>query len=221
MFARVRCGIAPFVPLLAFAILSCGPIWAAGPQKKPLPASKIAPQATAVPAAKPVLSYSLTPGFTVKPSEVVLPSDAPLGKYRRVVQPFPNWTLICDENLAKKQKVCNISQTIVDSGGVNVFSWSLAANENGQPILILRTPPSVGEGATVKLDFSDGGPAVPVVIQGCTAQVCLAYQPVAERLRAAVAKGLVVEISYASGSPRTAISFRAPLDGLASALAAI
>ena len=36
--------------------------------------------------------------FVVKSAEVSIPAGASLGDIRRVVQPFPNWVLLCDEN---------------------------------------------------------------------------------------------------------------------------
>jgi invasion protein IalB len=44
------------------------------------------------------------------------------GQYKRTIQPFENWTLICDENLKKKEKVCNLSQIISDASGNQVFA---------------------------------------------------------------------------------------------------
>jgi hypothetical protein len=167
------------------------------------------------------VSEPLTPGFTVKPSDVVLPADVPIGQYRRTFRPFPNWTLICDENLARRQKVCNIAQTILGPDGAPVLSWSLAANQGGEPLFILRTPTSVGDGGQIRVDIPDGEPPLTVSVSGCDAKICLAYLPAINRLRTAVAKGMAVGISYAAGSPPVATSFKAPLDGLSATLAAI
>jgi hypothetical protein len=41
------------------------------------------------------------------------------------------------------QKVCNITQIIEDRTGNTAFSWSLAANEDGKPYFLLRTPPTM------------------------------------------------------------------------------
>lgn len=208
MFARARTS-PQILPLLVLAGLIGGPAMAADQNKGTTPAL-ISPA-----------SFPLTPGYVVKPSDVALPADVPLGQYRRMTQPFQNWTLICDENLAKKQKVCNISQTVVNAAGATVFSWSLAATQDGQPFFILRMPPTVGEGRTIQLDLRDGGSVVAVPVKGCDATVCIAYQQVGPRLRAAVDKGLAVQVSYAAGSPPDTVSFRAPFQGLANALAAI
>lgn len=227
MFERSGTHIITISLCLILAFLSGGPALANGQKKtasapkgttskiKPAPSSKL------VSSPRQVASYSLAPGYTVKPADIVLPTGVPIGQYRRTFQPFPNWTLICDENLAKKQKVCNIAQTIVGPDGSTVFSWSLAAAQDGQPIFILRAPPSIGEQGTIHLSLPDSGTTVSVSVQGCNSTTCLAYQPVGQHLRTAVEKGLVVEISYTAGSPPDTVSFRAPLDGLTKALASI
>ncbi|ENN86543.1 hypothetical protein RHSP_64232 [Rhizobium freirei PRF 81] len=209
MFAKAGTRIPTIVPLLVLAGLSGGSAMGAD-QKRGTPPAMTSPA-----------SSSPTPGHTVKPSDVALPVDVPPGQYRRITQPFQNWTLICDENLVKKQKVCNITQTVVNAAGTTVFSWSLAASQDGQPFFILRTPPTVGQGRTIQLDLRDGGSVVAVPVKGCDATVCIAYQLVGPRLRAAVEKGLAVQVSYAAGSPPDTVSFRAPFQGLANALAAI
>lgn len=81
------------------------------------------------------------PRYWIKPSEVAIPPDVPIGMYRRLIRPFENWTLICDENLKSKQRICNVSQLVVDKAGNTVFSWSLAATAQGKPVMILRVPP--------------------------------------------------------------------------------
>lgn len=182
----------------------------AAPHGQPAPA----------PAPQPMV-YPLTPGYAVKPSDVVLPSDVPLGQYRRTFRPFPNWTLICDENLARSQKVCNIAQTILGPDGAPVLSWSLAANQGGEPLFIIRTPTSLGQGGRIQVDIPDGEPALTVPVAGCDAKVCLAYLPAINRLRAAVGKGMAVGISYSAGPSATVTTFKAPLAGLAAALASI
>ena len=215
MFVRSGALIPPLTQALVFAILSVSPAWAAGQKKggpvapsKPVPLSEV-----------PVTA--LTPGYNIKPSDVALPEGAQIGQYRRIFQPFPNWTLVCDENFVSKKKVCNIAQTIVGPNGENVFSWSLAADQKGQPLFILRLPPTVGEGKSVRLGVPDGGPPIVVGIAGCTVVNCLAYQIVSPRLRAGVEKGVAIEVSYPTSTSASNVAFLAPLAGLSHALAAI
>jgi len=178
---------------------------------------------TTDPASLPSKAAQGTEGITyqVKRSDVVIPHDVSPGQYRRVTQPFPNWTLICDENLARKQKVCNISQTIIDSRGEVSFSWSLAASDDGRPFFILRTPPSVGDKGVITLDLPDKGAEVSVAVDGCNPVVCIAYQQVGPRLRTLISKGGAVGISIKATDGTGKVSFLAPLDGLNAALAAI
>ncbi|MFD1198048.1 invasion associated locus B family protein [Brucella gallinifaecis] len=209
MFARIRRTVpAPARAVLILAILAGTPA---------LVASQIAGPAQA--GSQPVPGRQQTE-FMVKRSDVVLPTDVPMGQYRRVTQPFVNWTLICDENLAKKQKVCNISQTIVDSSGAAVFSWSLAGSQDGKPFFILRIPGAVGLQGSIVMRLSDTGKDVPVAIEGCDGKVCIGYQQVGPRLRAAVKKGGVVGISY-KGNSLQEVTFSVPLAGLNEALGAI
>lgn len=144
-----------------------------------------------------------------------------LGQYRRMVQPFLNWILVCDENLKISRKVCNASQTFVGPDRSVIFSWSLAATEDGQPYFILRTPPAVGVNGSVTLSLPDGGKLVSVAIKGCSSSLCIAYQPAGPRLRNAVQRRLEVIISYSTEPSSPAVKIYAPLDGLIDALAAI
>ncbi|SDD07577.1 Invasion associated locus B (IalB) protein [Bradyrhizobium brasilense] len=217
MFARIgSCITATMRVLILAGLLGAGATHAAEQKHKAAPA---APRKAS--AVQPVPSYTLTPGYSVKPSNVSVPANVPLGQYRRVIRPFPNWTLICDENLDKKRRVCNVSQTVVGPDGAVVFSWSLAATQEGQPFFILRTPTGVGANGTIKLDLGDGGAALAVPIKGCDEKVCLAYLPVGPRLRTAAERGGPVQVAYDSGAPSNAVSFRAPLAGLTAALSVI
>ncbi|MER2535951.1 MAG: invasion associated locus B family protein [Rhizobiaceae bacterium] len=158
-------------------------------------------------------------GFRVKPSDVVLPADAELGKYRRVIQPFENWTLICDEDLKKLRKVCNIQQDIMAANGAVVFSWSLAATTQGRPMMILRAPARVGEGRMVTLGFA-GAKTFDVKMESCDAQVCTGTAPVGPQLRAHIGEGLTVTVTYRVVEFGT-VSLDAPMKGLSAAIAAI
>jgi len=156
----------------------------------------------------------------IKPSDVLIPAGVPIGQYQRVIRPFPNWNLICDENLKSKRRVCNISQIIVSDRGDVVFSWSLAARENGEPLFILRAPAALGVHSIIHLGLHDGGQMVSVKISECNQIVCIAYQPVGPRLRTALKNGKRVDVAFgdqASGYPDMIL----PLDGLFAALSSI
>lgn len=158
--------------------------------------------------------------YSVKPSEVALPQGAELGSYRRTVQPFENWDLRCDENLKAKKKICNVTQTILDQAGQFAFSWSLAATEDGNPLMILRTRPDAGVKKPVILRFPGRKDPVVAETSGCDANVCVAILPVGPIMREQITKAVVAQISYESGSSAL-LTFKAPLQGLAAAVAAI
>lgn len=159
----------------------------------------------------------ITRSAYVKPSDIVLPDGVPLGKYRRIIQPFQNWTLICDENLFKKQKTCNISQSIVDEFGKSIFSWTLAAAQDGRPFFILRFPLDIDISGRVSLDIADGGKEVTVAISGCNTSICIGYQEVGPRFKIAIQRGTKIRISYMHVSSQL-VNFSAPLTGLKEAI---
>ena len=158
--------------------------------------------------------------YSVKPSEVVLPKDVPLGKYRRSIQPFENWTLICDENLAAQKKICNVSQVIEDQSGQMVFSWSLAANAAGKPYMILRIPASAKGNETVSVKFPERENAINISLDGCNDIVCVGMLPVGPVVREQIKKQAVPSILYHSTTGET-ITVTASLKGLTTALSAI
>lgn len=160
-----------------------------------------------------------TPQYRLKPSDVVVPQGAEVGKYRRIIQPFDNWTLICDEDLKSMKKVCNIAQTIIGASGETVFSWSLAGDDKGNPTMILRVPPSVGEGKEIVISFPSRKEKTSAPIRGCTEAICLAYLPVGPVLREEIGKEGAVRISYAGASGR--VDLQLPLADLGKALASI
>lgn len=164
----------------------------------------------------------LQPRYSIKPSEVVLPEGVALGQYRRVIRPFANWTLICDENLKKKQRVCNITQTIVDERGALAFSWSLAGTSDGKPIMIIRVPASVGKGNPVQLSFSSQKNPVNAKVEDCDQTVCVVLQPVGPAFREQISKQADVRISYADPAKGDGpVVIGTTLKGLPPALAAI
>lgn len=163
---------------------------------------------------------SFSQDYRIKPSEVAVPADVPLGQYRRVTHPFENWTLICDENLHAKQKICNVGQSVVDQNDQLVFSWSLAAAEDGKPFMILRTLPNARTAATVSLAFDGRPKPVEVKLDACDTTVCVGLVPVGPILREQISKEATPRISYSVEGGGT-VTVEAPLKGLATALAAI
>lgn len=154
--------------------------------------------------------------YRIKPSEIQLPAGVALGQYRRIVQPFQNWVMICDENLMRLQKVCNVSQTIINSRGDTVFSWTMAAVSNGVPVMILRAPAMVGKGKDINLEFVGMGVGQ-VKLDACDPKICMAIMQLTNGLKKAVNEGRDVKITYTDNSGRT-VSFTAPLRGLADAV---
>lgn len=182
-------------------------------------ASKLAGLIMFVPAmagAAPEAPATQPPPFRVKPSDVQVPPGLKPGQYRRIVQPFENWVMICDENLAKMQKVCNVSQTIVDAQGQTVFSWTMAAVSNGTPMMILRTPAAVGKGKKVSLEFVGVG-AGEVTLDSCDRTVCIAMMQITNPMKKVIVEGRDVKVKYVDGSGRE-VAFTAPLKGLADAV---
>ncbi len=173
---------------------------------------------------QPPQAFTMPPGFAIKPADIAIPDGVPVGQYRRIIRPFQNWTQICDENLKIKKRVCNISQTIVHDKGVTVWSWSLAATEEGKPFMIIRVPPIVGVGKDIQLEFADKTAPIKIQTTGCDRNVCVSYLPVGPRMRGYISKGSAPEISYSFTDVQgrsNRISLRAPLKGLSEALAAI
>jgi len=159
-------------------------------------------------------------GYRIKPSDVALPPNAKLGSYRRIIQPFENWTLICDENLRTRQKVCNVTQTIEDSAGLLAFSWSLAATKDGKPYMILRTAPDAKDTGPIALRFQGRADPVKVQLDGCNATVCVGMLPVGPVVREQISKSAAPEVSYETASGKT-ITLAATLKGLSKAVEAI
>ncbi|WP_245928416.1 invasion associated locus B family protein [Bosea psychrotolerans] len=158
--------------------------------------------------------------YRIKPSDVTLPANAKLGSYRRITQPFENWTLICDENLQTRQKVCNVTQTIEDSAGRLAFSWSLAATKDGKPYMILRSTSDAKYPGSIALRFQGRTDRIKVELDGCNAAVCVGMLPVGPAVREQIAKSAAPEISYETTSGTT-VTLAATLKGLSKAVEAI
>lgn len=177
--------------------------------------------------ADPQLAAQSATAYSVKASDIVVPNDVPVGQYRRTIRPFGNWTLICDENLKQKHRVCNVTQSIVDRSGAVVFSWSLAATREGKPIMILRANRSVGAGKPIQIGFVDGKGTLVAKTSDCDARICMALLPVDAYLRKRIDSGALAQITYSvavgssDGQRPVEVFFNAPLHDLAAALAAI
>lgn len=156
-------------------------------------------------------------GFRIKANEMA-PSGPP-GEVRRVVQPFGTWTLICDEDLKARRKVCNVSQVLVDDAGQPAFNWSLAATRGGAPVIILRAPSGGLAARHVAIAFRPGEAAGEYDLPACDAQTCLGFVTVSPALQKTLRQGGTAEISLMhEGRYRT---LDAPMKDLATALAAV
>jgi invasion protein IalB len=158
--------------------------------------------------------------YRIKASDVTLPPNVKLGSYRRITQPFENWTLICDENLQTRQKICNVTQTIEDFAGRLAFSWSLAATKDGKPYMILRTASDAKYPGLVALRFQGQANPLKVQLDGCNAAVCVGMLPVGPAVREQIAKSAAPEVSYETNSGTT-VTLAATLKGLSKAVEAI
>lgn len=158
--------------------------------------------------------------YRIKPSDVALPPHVKPGGYRRITQPFENWTLICDENLETRQKVCNVTQTIEDSAGRLAFSWSLAATKDGKPYMILRTTSDAKYPGLISLRFQGQANPVKVELDGCNAAVCVGMLPVGPAAREQISKSATPQVSYETTSGTT-VTLAATLKGLSKAVEAI
>ncbi|OBQ73616.1 invasion associated locus B family protein [Mesorhizobium erdmanii] len=158
--------------------------------------------------------------YRIKPSDVVLPPGVKLGTYQRTIRPFENWTLICDENLKARKKVCNVSQVIEDGAGKMAFSWSLAATQDGKPYMILRTAPNARSDGAVSLKFDGRDQPVDVHLNGCNEMVCVGMLPVGPLMRQQIAQKATPAISYPTVDGQT-VTVTATLKGLSEALAPI
>ncbi|MGX7874715.1 invasion associated locus B family protein [Mesorhizobium sp. ORM6] len=159
----------------------------------------------------------VTSPYRIKPSDVVLPPDVKLGDYQRTIRPFENWTLICDENLKARKKVCNVSQIIEDASGKMAFSWSLAATQDGKPYMILRTAPNARSDGLVSLKFDGQAQPIDVHLNGCNEMVCVGMLPVGPVIRQQISRKATPVISYPTVDGQT-ITVTATLKGLTAAL---
>ncbi|MBB6413005.1 invasion associated locus B family protein [Mesorhizobium sangaii] len=158
--------------------------------------------------------------YRIKPSDVAVPPEVKLGDYQRTIRPFGNWTLICDENLKARKKVCNVSQVIEDTSGKMAFSWSLAATQDGKPYMILRTAPNAKSDGLVSLKFEGRSEAIDVHLNGCNEMVCVGMLPVGPVMRQQISQNATPAISYSTVDGQT-ITVTATLKGLTDALSPV
>ena len=155
--------------------------------------------------------------YRIKPSEVIVPNDVPLGKYRRVIQPFSNWTLVCDENINAKQKICNVTQVIVDQNDELVLNISLAATKEGAPFFFVRTPSNIDKNKGFSVLLPSINKIYRFEIDGCNDIVCVGKFPVLSVINRHILNKSIIDISYYMGE-KNELSVRVMLDGLSSAL---
>ncbi len=158
------------------------------------------------------------PAYVVKPSEVAIPDGEKLGDYRRIIHPFKNWTLICDESQKSKHRVCNVTQTVVDQQGNAAFSWSLAATADGKPLMMMRIPAAAGVGQTIELAMGNRPDRIRVQTDRCDPFFCHAVIAVGDMLKRHIRTGTPCTVTYAV-PPAATVTLQAPLEGLFAALA--
>ena len=156
--------------------------------------------------------------YTVKASEVAIPDGEELGQYRRVVQPFKNWTLICDESLKSKRRVCNVTQSIVNAQGAVAFNWSLIATADGKPLMAMRIPAAAGVGAQIELAMGETPDRIVAQTDRCDASFCFATIAIGNVLRRHIRAATPCLVSYQLPQAGP-IVLTAPLDGLSGVLA--
>ncbi|MGY4476360.1 invasion associated locus B family protein [Bradyrhizobium sp. USDA 3364] len=155
--------------------------------------------------------------YAVKPSDVVVPEGETLGEFRRMIQPFKNWTLICDESLKSKRRVCNVTQSIVNAQGAVVFNWSLIATADGKPLMAMRIPAAAGVGAQIELAMGDSPDRIVAQTDRCDANFCFATIAIGNVLRRHIRAATPCRVSYQL--PQGPVVLEAPLDGLSGVLA--
>lgn len=157
-------------------------------------------------------------GYAVKPSDVAVPEGETLGEFRRMIQPFRNWTLICDESLKSKRRVCNVTQSIVSAQGAVAFNWSLIATADGKPLMAMRIPATAGVGAQIELAMGDSPDHIVAQTDHCDANFCFATIAIGNVLRRHIRAATPCLVSYQLPQAGP-IVLEAPLDGLSSVLA--
>jgi len=156
--------------------------------------------------------------YAVKPSDVVVPEGETLGEFRRMIQPFKNWTLICDESLKSKRRVCNVTQSIVNAQGAVAFNWSLVATADGKPLMVMRVPAGAGVGAQIELAMGDSPDRIVAQTDRCDAAFCFATIAIGDMLRRHIRAATPCRVSYPLPQAQPVV-LEAPLEGLSAVLA--
>ena len=151
-------------------------------------------------------------GYAVKPSDVAVPAGETLGEFRRMIQPFRNWTLICDESLKSKRRVCNVTQSIVNAQGAIAFNWSLVATADGKPLMMMRIPAGAGAGQPIELAMGDSPDRIVAQTDHCDANFCFATVAIGNVLKRHIHAATPCRVTYQL--PQGPVVLEAPLDGL-------
>lgn len=86
--------------------------------------------------------------------------------------------------------------------------------------MILRAATAQGERRSARLDFGPATKAVELPLQTCSDDLCLGFLPIDTDFKRLIAKGTPAQVSTLSRGGES-ISFAAPLQGLAAAVAAL
>lgn len=158
-------------------------------------------------------------GYVLKPPALAAPGGAP-GAVRRVIMQFYHWTLLCDEIIAQKRRVCNVTQTVHDASDNTIFSWSLAGSDDGKPFLLLRALPQADTGKPFRLLVKSTGRTAEVPFVGCNEALCMGQTPVGPILTQGIKDESDIVLSYQLTNGGAA-ELVLPLQGLRAAVAAI
>ncbi|AQS40857.1 MAG: Invasion associated locus B family protein [Candidatus Tokpelaia hoelldobleri] len=170
--------------------------------------------------AGPVPALADSPAtYTIHPPALSVPAG-PAGSVRRSVMQFEKWTLLCDENRRQGHAVCNATQSVHNKDGVVVFSWSLAASNDGRPFMLLRALPQADKTTALNIMIKTVRKPLAIAWQTCDDKACLAQIPLGADLLAQIDKGHSVYISYKLQRGQKII-FEAPFKGLKEAVASI
>jgi invasion protein IalB len=119
------------------------------------------------------------------------------GEVRRSLQPFQGWTLICDEQVKQRTRVCNVSQVLVNSSsGEMAFSWTLAGTKAGEAVMIVRMPRAEGTVRWIGLKLDGMAKPVDVALTSCDQRVCLGFVGMNKEFTQALRRGGPAEVIF-------------------------